>query len=137
VVFAGVNLSQEPAHAGFVCAENHKQVFYHETHYGQFVDDLNVGKPLLVGADFVLALYDIDTFWFQHSISLVCPFEVEIEHRFVVFFQTVFCPVIVVVVLEVLVILMSRATWRVHVWRIEHDAVDGCVAVRQITAIHP
>jgi hypothetical protein len=40
---------------------------------GQFVDDFDVGQPLLVGADFVLAFDDVDAFRSQHTIRLSCP----------------------------------------------------------------
>jgi hypothetical protein len=136
MILACVNLPQESADSWSVPPQNYKQVFNHETHRGQFVDELDVSEALLIGADLVLALYDIESFGPQHPIRFTRSTKVQIKNGFMVFLRIVFRSVVAVVVLKILVVLVRGAAWCMHVRGIKHNAVDRRVAVRQFAAVH-
>ena len=58
MVFSRVNLSHQSAHAGLIGAHNNKEIFSVKTHFFILVDDLDVGQPLAIRADLVLAFDD-------------------------------------------------------------------------------
>ena len=137
MILARVNLPENPADSGLVLAQHHVQILHDKAQLGQFVDDFDVREALLVGANFILAFHDVDAFGFEDPKGFFRSFEVQIENGFVIFFRRILCAVVVVVVLEVLVILVRCAAWRVHVRRIKHDTINSGVAVRQLAAINP
>ena len=73
MILAGMDLPEHSADARPIIANHDKQILYNKANRRQLVDDFHVREALLVRANFVLALHDINTFWFQHSISLDKP----------------------------------------------------------------
>jgi len=136
VVLAGVHLPQHAAYTGLVHSEHHEQVLDHKAQSREFVDDFDMGQTLLVGTNLILALHNVNALRLKHPMSLPRAPEIEIENRFVVFLAPVFCPVVVVVNLEVLVVLVRSPARRVHVGRVGHNAVHRGIAVRQLPAVH-
>jgi hypothetical protein len=57
MVLPGMALSYHPDHPRFIGPHDHKQIFTAILMRGQFIDYLDIGKPLPVGTDFILALH--------------------------------------------------------------------------------
>jgi hypothetical protein len=131
-----MRLSQHPADARAIVPKHDEKIVNFESHLRQLVDDLDVGEPLPVGADFILAFYDQDAAGFQHTKRFPRAAEIQVQHRLVVLLGRMGDAVVVVVLFVVLVVLVRRSPWRVHIWRIKHDAVNHAVAIRQLPAVN-
>jgi hypothetical protein len=131
-----MRLSQHPADARPIVPKHDEKIVNLESHRGQLVDDLDVGEPLPVGADFILAFYDQNAAGFQHAKRFPRAAEIQVQHRLVVLLGRMSGAVVVVVLFVVLVVLVRRSPWRVHIRGIEHDAVNHAVAIRKLPAVH-
>jgi len=129
MVFPGVNLPQKAADTGAIHPYHNKQILDDEPGNRKLVDNFDVGQPLLVGADFILAFHDVNPFGPQDAVCLAGPAEIQIQHCLVVLLQTVLRAIIVVIRLEVLVILVRGPARRVHVRRVENNTIKHTVAV--------
>ena len=58
MVLSGVNLANHPANAWPVSAKDNKQIFRDEPNLLVHLNDLDMGEPLAICADFVLAFYN-------------------------------------------------------------------------------
>jgi hypothetical protein len=67
MVFSGMALFYNPAYTGLIRPHNHKQIFTDIIMNSQFIDDFNMGKPLPIGAYFVLAFDNKQPVPFQHT----------------------------------------------------------------------
>lgn len=63
MVLSSVFLFKNTTHARSVLPDHDEQIFRKEASLCVFVDDFNVGKPLLIGAHFILALNDQFSFF--------------------------------------------------------------------------
>jgi hypothetical protein len=131
-----MHLPEDAANPGPVHANHHKQVLHHKSHPAEFVDDLDVGQPLLVGAHFVLAFYYVDSIWLEDAVGFPCAHEVEVKDRLVILLRAVLSPVVGVIDLEVLVLLVGSPARCVHVRRVKNHAVHRGVTVREFPTIH-
>lgn len=71
VVLSCVNLLQDSADAWNVITDHNEEVLRDKPFRRQFVDYLDVCQSLLVGADFVHALHDVDSIWTKHSLRFI------------------------------------------------------------------
>jgi len=131
-----MDLAEHSAYPWLVLAEHHKEILHHEAHGAQLVDDFHMGQPLLIGANLVLALHNINPLGLQHPVRFRRPFKIKVEDGFVIFLCAIFRTIVVIIVLEILVVLMRGAAGRMHVGRIEHYAIKGRIAIGQLAAIH-
>ena len=155
MVLPGVDLPDHPADRGPGAADDDEYVLGDEPLGREAVYDVHVGEALGVGADLVLALDDVDPALPEHPPGLPGCFYVELEHGLVVFcpgllpsfpvfpaarvvavmpFAAV-APVVAVMPLEALVARVGGAAPRVHVGRVEDDAVHLRVPVGQVPAV--
>lgn len=136
MVFTGVQLPEDTAHAGLIPANADEQIFGDKAYLRQFVDDLYVREPLLVGAHFILAFHNVNAVGLQHATSLVRAPEVKVENSLVIFLPSVLSGIVIIVLLEVLMVLMGRPSGRVPVWRIKNNAIESRIAARKVPAVH-
>src|SRR5262249_17002106 len=81
MIFSRVNLSTQCAHPGLIGAHNNKDVFSVKTRFFILVDDLDVGQPLTVRADFVLAFDDQYAIVLERAISFSSGLEIKVSNR--------------------------------------------------------
>src|SRR5262249_52618007 len=84
MVLARVFLTDQAAHRLPVRSHDNKQIFGMKSEPRIFVDDLDMGQTLLVGADFVLAFDDQHAVFFENAVRLLARAKIEIEHGGVV-----------------------------------------------------
>lgn len=85
MILAGVDLPDDPTHAWSIVSNDNEQILDDETCRRQFVDDFDVRESLLVGADFILALDDVDAFRPQCPVRLARAGEIQVQDGFVIF----------------------------------------------------
>ena len=99
--------------------------------------NLDMRQLLTIGTDLILALDDHYSTISEHTVGVSAGIGIQLQHRFVVLaLRGVSRAVIAVIVLERRVGGMRGSPRRVHVGRIEDNAVHFCVLVGQIAAIH-
>ena len=81
MVFSRVNLSHQAAHAGLIGAHNNKDVFSVKTRFFILVDDLDVGQPLTIRADLVLAFDDQYAIVLKRAMSFSSGLEIKVSNR--------------------------------------------------------
>ena len=78
MVLAGVDLTDDPADPWAIVSMEYKQVLNDKPNSGQFVDQLHMGQTLLVRANFVSALDDIDPFVSENPMGFLRGFEIQV-----------------------------------------------------------
>src|SRR5262245_63207426 len=81
MVFSRMNLSHQAAHAGLIGAHNNKEVFSVKTRFFILVDDLDVGQPLTIRADLVLAFNDQYAIVLKRAMSFSPGLEIKVRNR--------------------------------------------------------
>src|SRR5262245_19555927 len=81
MVFSRVNLSHQAAHAGLIGAHSNKEVFSVKTRFFIFVDDLDVGQPLTIRADLILAFDDQYAIVLKRAMSFSPGLEINVGNR--------------------------------------------------------
>ena len=116
MIFAGVDLLDDPARAGFVLAHEYEQVLDDETQARICLHDFDMREPLPVRADLVLALNDQCPAIPEYAVGFFSGLGVKFQYGLMILrARTVSRAVVSVVLLEGLMPLMCRSTWRVHV----------------------
>src|SRR5580658_11249463 len=103
-----------------------------------------MGKPLLIGADFVTTLDDVHALIAEHTIGLFSGFVIEVQNGLVIFLWSIAVmqslnAVVAIIAFVILMILVSGAARRMHVGRVKYDRVYTAVLVRQfgrVRAVH-
>src|SRR5688572_27259550 len=80
MVFACMDLLQHAGYSGLVMANHDKQVLAVKPELFVIVDDFNMGKPLPVGRNFVLAFDDGDALRLENAGRLMACLVVKISH---------------------------------------------------------
>src|SRR6516164_952816 len=108
-----------------------------------FIDNLDMGQALLVGAHFVLAFNDQDAVFFEDAVRLFAGAKIEIEHGGVVARAATFSFAVGIMAAKRTVIagaghvITGAAVQALHVRRIEHDAIMRSTGIWQLPAIGP
>jgi hypothetical protein len=142
VVFPRVNLFHQAAYTGLIGAHQNKQIFSVKSRSFIFIDDLDVGQPLTIRADLVLAFDNQYAVIFERAISFGSGFEIKISNRSVPFgFSRYFVPVAVVPAKRRVCAAASFMSGfapeePLHIRRVENYCVERVVFVRQGAAIN-
>lgn len=109
VVLARVNLADSEAHAGAVPAHHDEQILGNETKGSARFHDFDMGEPLPVRADLILALHDKDSTFTANAASLPARVAVQRQDSLVMLVpRPVPRSVVPIVLLERRVRLMRR-----------------------------
>ena len=137
MVLSCVDLLDYPAYPGTVPPHQDEQIFRDETYRFVSPHNFNMGESLFVRADLVLAFHYEHAAFTEDTGRLHAGFSVEPQHCFVVL-RVCAVPgtVVLVVFLKRFMPFMRRSSWRVHIRRVEHDAVNLAVCIRQGAAIY-
>ncbi len=137
MIFSCVNLLFRGAHAWPICSCNHKQVFGDKSSIRIGLHDFDMGEPLPVRANLVLTLYNHHPPIPKDSVSLGPRVFVQAEDSFVVLPPMPVGLVIAVVALEWGLPGVGSPARGVHIWRIEHDAINRAIGIWERPAIGP
>jgi hypothetical protein len=137
VVLSGVKLPEYAADPGFVAPNDNKEIFHDEAAFGQFVYDLDVRQPLLVGAHLILAFHNVNPLAFQNPAGLTSGPEIKVQNGLVIFLPAIRGGIVVVVLLKILVPIMRRAARGVHVGRVKDHNIQGPCSVGQRPGVNP
>jgi hypothetical protein len=96
-----------------------------------------MSQALLVCADLVPALNNVDSLVSENPMGLVRSFEIQFKNGLVILLsRSVVGRVVSVIVLIVLVVDMGGATGSVHIGRVENDAIDRTVPIGELPTIN-
>ena len=132
-----MDLAHHTANPGAIASDNNEQVLGSESHLLIHAYDLNVSESLAVRTHLILAFDDENAAAFQDSVRLDATALIQVQYRLVIFaFSLISAPVVSIVPLKWRVGDVSRSSRRMHVRRVEYNAVDFAVAIRQLAAIN-
>jgi hypothetical protein len=97
---------------------------------GQFIDDFNMGKPLPVGAGFVLAFDNKYPVSFQYAKYFRGSPEIKVQYGLMVFLYGFKGFIILVIPFIVLMVDVGASARDVHIRRVENDTIIGIAFVR-------
>ena len=124
MVLPSMHLLENPAHARLVAPDYDEQVFHDKADRHQFVDHLDMSEALLVRANFILTFRNQDSTGTEDPMRLLRSAKIEIKDGFVIFLFRIRRAVVDVIELEILMVLMRCSSGRMHIGRIEHNAVE-------------
>ena len=137
MIFSCVYLLLRGTHTRSICSCNHKQVFGDESRTRIGLHDFDMGEPLPVRANLVLALYNHHSPIPKDAVSLDSRVFVKGEDGFVVFSPMSVGVVIAIVALEWGLPGVGCPAGGVHIRRIEHNAINGTIGIWEHPAIRP
>ncbi len=87
MVFSGVLLILDTTHCRLIGANKNKEIFCIESKRLIMDNDFDMCQVLDIRTDLILALNNQYSIWTQYAMGLFSSLEVEIKHRFVVFWS--------------------------------------------------
>ena len=137
MVLPGVYLLLNPAYYRPVRPHNNKQVFAMPT-IVQRVDNLDMSKPLLVGADLILAFDYEHSVFRQHPVGLCTSIEVQSKYCSMVAIASLLYFLQSVVFRECLLpaLICGVPSCAFHVRWVEHQGVYGGGFIGELSAVH-
>ncbi len=132
-----MNLLHCSAHAWSVVPHDHEEIFRDIPDFGVHLHDFYVREALPVGANLILTFDNEDASLPQDAPRFLTSVAVEIQNRLVVLARSpIPGSVVAVMGFEWLMSVMSCPTWRVHIGRVQYDAVDFSIPIWEVAAVN-
>ena len=133
-----MHLLDHTADAGAIVTNDDEQVLGDESHFLTCRYDLYMSKPLLVGAHLILTLHDENATFTQDAVCLLRPVVIKLKDRLMILaLRPVARSIVPVMLLELVVNRVRGPAWRVHVGRVEDNAIQRAVPIGKRAAVHP
>ena len=132
-----MNLPNGTANSGPVIADHHKEVLSNESHFLIGQHNLYVRESLPVGTNLILAFHNQNATFPQDAIRFPARIYVQGEYGLVVScFGWIARTIVAIVFFKRCVCRMRSSSWRVHVRRIKHHAVNAIVFIGHFSAVN-
>ena len=137
MVLPGMYLPDSTTHAGAVLPNDNKQVFGHKPHFLAVPHDFNMREVLPVRTYFILAFHDQDAAVPQNAIRFPGCVTIQVHNRLMILaLGLVSAAVVPVMIFKRLVASVCRSARCVHVRRVENDAINLAIAIREIPTVN-